>query len=133
MGFSKREQIQVFKVKVWKTTYADDKFSLFIRARDGKCMRCGSIDKKLDCSHFWKRGDSGTRFDRNNCIALCRDCHTIWEHQKNNEYKDFMLNWLGEVEYRLLEIRARTWKNRRDSVIEFMQWYENPNSNSNVR
>lgn len=113
----------VYKIKVWKTTTADQKFSKYIRERDGRCMRCGRSDVGLDCSHYWKRGDKGTRFDPKNCIALCRDCHTIWERQKNNEYKAFMLNWLGREEYEALETRARTSTKLFDAVLEWMALY----------
>jgi hypothetical protein len=111
----------VYKIKLWSTGYADDKFSLWIRARDGKCRRCGSSSKPLDCSHYWKRGDSGTRYDPLNCVAVCRDCHTIWERQQNNEYKAFMVDWLGQEEYDALERRARTFKKRVDAVLECMK------------
>lgn len=117
-----RPKVGIRKPKpIWKTTYADGKFSLYIRKRDGKCMRCNRTDKPLDCSHYWKRGDKGTRFDPKNCIALCRDCHTIWEKQQNLEYKEFMIKWLGQEEYDLLEIRARTVKPQRQAVMECME------------
>lgn len=110
-----------YKIKIWNTTYADAKFSKWIRQRDGKCLRCLSVAKPLDNSHYWKRGDSGTRFDPENCVALCRDCHTIWEKQQNNEYKTFMLDRLGQERYELLEKRARSFKKRVDAVLEVME------------
>lgn len=119
--FSKKNQTKVFKIKVWKTNYADSRFSQFIRERDGRCMRCRRTDKPLDCSHYWKRGDSATRFDPLNCIALCRDCHTIWERRKNYEYREYMLKTLGEEAYTALEIRARTFQNRREAVMVCMK------------
>lgn len=64
----------------------------------------------------------GTRFDANNCVALCRDCHTVWERHQNEEYKKFMLDWLGEKEYNLLEMRARTSMKMRDATLELMAW-----------
>ena len=112
-------------MKVWKTTYADKVFSLFIRKRDGMCMRCHRRDVGLDCSHYWVRNNSGTRFDPMNCIALCRECHTIWEKRRNNEYKQFMLDWLGKKDYDLLETRARSFKSRDVAVAEFKAFYEN--------
>jgi len=112
----------VFRVKIWNTGYADKVFSNFIRKRDGKCKRCGSTTKPLDNSHYWERGRKGTRFDPRNCIALCRECHTIWEHQKNTEYMKWMIKWLGEEEYRALELRARTMMKMRDAVLELMAW-----------
>lgn len=108
------------KLKIWKTTYADKLFSLFIRARDGKCMRCHRTDLPLDCSHYWERGKTGTRFDPDNCIALCRDCHTAWDKKQNQAYKDFMLKRLGQERYDALERKARTMKKMWDAVVECM-------------
>lgn len=121
--FSKENQVKVFKVTPIKTDTADTKFSLWIRKRDPQCRRC-VITPSSDCSHYWKRGDSGTRFDPENCVGLCRSCHTIWERQKNNEYKDFMVSWLGQEKYDALERRARTFKNRTEAVLDFMNWYK---------
>lgn len=109
------------KQYVWKTTTADNYFSKHIRERDKECRRCFSKVKALDNSHYWGRGNSGTRFDPKNCVALCRDCHTIWERQKNLEYKEFMITWLGQIEYDLLERRARTVKQRHQAILECME------------
>lgn len=110
----------VYKIKVWKTKYADEKFSEFIRARDPICKRCDAAPSR-DNSHYWKRGHSGTRFDPRNCVGLCRPCHDLWEHRKNDEYKDFMVSLLGPEEYDAVEKRARTFMNRTDAVLEWMR------------
>lgn len=105
------------KPNVWNVKYADYLFSKFIRERDPTCRRCW-IEDSHDCSHYWGRGNSATRFDPKNCVGLCRMCHDIWEHQKNNEYKRFMVNWLGKKEYDELEHRARSFKRRREAIRE---------------
>lgn len=107
------------KVRDWGTRYADSLFSKHIRTRDPMCRRCWVVPSD-DNSHFWGRGHSATRFDPKNCIGLCRPCHDIWEHQKNNEYRKFMVNWLGKEEYEALEHRARSFKKRSDAVRECM-------------
>ncbi len=109
----------VYKIKIWKCTYADNKFSQHIRKRDSICRRCKRA-QSTDCSHYWLRKHSKTRFDPQNCVGLCRPCHDIWEHQKNNEYKDFMIEWLGKEEYDLLEIRARSFQKRVDAILGCM-------------
>lgn len=119
------KKVKVFKQKIWNLKYTDNKFSLHIRARDGKCMRCGSADKSLDNSHYWRRDMKGTRFDPNNCIALCRECHTIWERQQNPEYKAWMIRWLGEEEYQAVEHRARSYKHQRTAITECMNLLNN--------
>lgn len=110
----------VFKLVLWTLAHADKTFSLFIRKRDGRCMRCKRADKALDCSHYWRRDMWGTRFDPKNCVALCRDCHTLWERHQNPEYKAWMIRWIGQAEYDALEHRARTYKGRRNAIAECM-------------
>ncbi|KKM69561.1 hypothetical protein LCGC14_1449490, partial [marine sediment metagenome] len=51
-----------------KTKTADNYFSLFVRGRDEKCLKCGTVDN-LTASHYWIRGHSSTRYDPDNCIA----------------------------------------------------------------
>ncbi|MBR1146688.1 HNH endonuclease [Bradyrhizobium sp. AUGA SZCCT0431] len=122
VSFSKADQVKIFKVTPLKTKTADGKFSMWIRQRDGMCRRCKRTGIGLDNSHYWRRDMKRTRFDPKNCIALCRDCHTAWERHQNNEYKAFMVEWLGRDEYDALEERARTSMQMRDAVLELMTW-----------
>lgn len=122
-----KRKVQVFKQKIWSTKYTDQLFSNYVRQRDGKCMRCYKVDIPLDNSHYWERGRKGTRFDPLNCVALCRDCHTIWEKHQNHEYMQFMAKLLGPVEYINMEKRARTIKKMRDAVLECMEFLKGDN------
>lgn len=123
LGAKKRTARSIRRKRgIWSTTTADSKFSLFIRQRDGACKRCGAKEY-LTCSHFWMRSHSATRFDPENCIALCagpysNQCHETWEHRKNYEYKEWMIGWLGQDKYDALERRARSYKNRAEAVAE---------------
>lgn len=103
-----------------KSATADKSFSIYIRTRDPLCKRCKRAPTR-DCSHFWGRGHSATRYDPKNCVGLCRPCHDIWEHQKNVEYKDWMEDWLGLEEYIALERRARSFMKREKAI---QQWQE---------
>ncbi len=103
------------------TAYVDKKFSRWIRDRDPICVRCYKAPSQ-DCSHYWARGRSGTRFDDENCVGLCRACHGLWEMRKNHEYMDHMVTRLGRKRYEELERRARTFKSRRIAVEEAMAW-----------
>lgn len=66
-----------------KIDLADKAFSHYIRLRDMKCLRCGSLvrlnDKGLpithQASHFQGRGKESTRFDPDNVCTLCTGCH----------------------------------------------------------
>jgi len=46
----------------------------------------------------------------------------MWERQKNNEYKAFMISWLGQEEYDDLETLARTCVPLREAVLKAMSW-----------
>jgi len=90
----------------------DAVFSKRIRARDKWiCQRCRKQHKKnsqgLHCSHYWHRADMGTRWEDDNCIALCYGCHRRWEGDKQGEYLDFMMDKLGEQRYNCLKVRAK--------------------------
>lgn len=96
-----------------KISLADRLFSLYIRTRDKwTCRRCGTFHEPptsaLHCSHFWGRGNRGTRWEPDNCIALCYGCHQYFESNKHGPYRDMMLKILGEKRYKTLEIQART-------------------------
>lgn len=114
------------KPKFWSIKKADDMFSLYIRERDGKCLRCGKLrsdTNPLTCSHFWARQHNAVRFDPENCVSLCWiPCHKYhWEKEKKTYYRDFMVRWLGEEKYMQLEKRARSIKPQLDAIIECMQ------------
>jgi len=97
-----------------KLCKADSEFSLFVRERDlWTCNRChkryppGSIG--LQCSHYWGRGKESTRFDPENCDALCTGCHNLWGHgDEREQYKAFKIKQLGQNGYNILEMRAHT-------------------------
>lgn len=104
------------KKGIWSTATADNYFSKWVRARDGKCLRCQRTDN-LTCSHYKRRAISITRFDPENCIALCADCHREWEGPKEG-YTDFMISWLGLDKFVELERRAGRHMARPDAVAE---------------
>lgn len=114
----------------WSTKHADTKFSIWIRDRDGKCLRCGTKDG-LTCSHYHIRKHSATRFDPKNCIALCWPCHQDWEGPKNG-YTEFMISWLGKDEFLELAIRAGSVMKRPDAVAEWKAFYEQDQSTKQI-
>lgn len=86
---------------IWTRERADKEFSLFIRARDPKCVRCHARPSD-DCSHYFEKGTSSclVRFDPENADGLCRQCHGLWEGRKSGyvEYKIRMLGSKGLME-----------------------------------
>jgi len=47
---------------------------ILARAR-WRCQACGFPTYRLEVHHVVKRSKGGSDFDRNQLIALCRDCH----------------------------------------------------------
>lgn len=120
-----RRATKLPKPKIWSTAKADKLFSQYIRSRDGKCKRCGKTEY-LQCSHFWARANSATRYYPANCIALCYGCHygnriQGWEYNKQGAYRDFMITWLGEEKYFSLELLAQTTYPRSDAILDCMK------------
>lgn len=115
------------KGKLWSSMKADKEFSAYIRNRDEwRCRYCGKDfsqnRSQLHNSHFWSRANSGTRYDPLNCIAACYACH-YWklEPAKHGIYRDLMIEWLGQEEYKALERRAMTIKKRDVAIAECMK------------
>jgi 5-methylcytosine-specific restriction endonuclease McrA len=66
-----------------KIDKADEYFSKYVRLKQGKCQRCGSLVKfngrgdpiSHQLSHFQGRRKEATRFDLDNADTLCGACH----------------------------------------------------------
>lgn len=106
---------------------ADTLFSKYIRERDGKCVKCGKTEY-LQCSHFWPRAISHTRFDPENCDTLCYGCHYGdryhgWEYAKQGAYRTFKIEQLGEERYKALEERSNTFMQQREAINNFMTFH----------
>lgn len=111
------------RIKIRRT---DTLFSDLIRERDKwTCQRCqrqydpnSTSDRlALHTSHYWSRGKESTRFEPDNCIALCMACHLLWGHgDQRDQYKEFMVKRLGEARFKSLMVQANTYKKRDDKM-----------------
>ena len=113
------------KPKIWKLITADRKFSKYIIKRDKKCQRCKRKDRQLQCSHFWVRQHYSTRFDPDNCCAVCAWCHTFdkdnWENDRLGEYRAYMIKKLGKKGFEKLKAKHFEFKSKREAIIECME------------
>lgn len=110
---------------IWTLEYADQRFAEWIKERDKKCQYpyCNSLN--LDNSHFYLRSNSGTRFDPDNCIALCRTHHEQWGvpvSSSNTEYRDFMVQRLGQEKFVILTHKANGIYKREQAIVDLMLW-----------
>lgn len=109
---------------MWTLEYADAQFAKWIKARDGKCQYpyCNQLEN-LDNSHFHLRSNSATRYDPDNCIALCRLHHGLLEvpvPTKNLEYMALMQARLGPVKFIELSRKANSIYNRSQAILDCM-------------
>lgn len=92
------------------TSKLDKIFSLYIRLRDTdengyfKCPTCGKIKtfKQADCSHYWSRKHTSTRWNEENCCAECS-----YDNRMNSSHLDglgkYLKKKLGEQKFQMLE------------------------------
>lgn len=115
-----------------RTDPADKWFSKYVRLRDGKCLRCGSpvqFNDKGDpithqCSHYIGRRKEATRFDPANGATACYGCHQYW-HENHEEYKSWMIKYIGQVAFDHLIIRSNLYckKDRKMAELVWKQAY----------
>ena len=112
---------------------AEDKlFSKYIRKRDKKCSRCGSLvqfNEKGDpvshsASHYITRGNWATRMDEWNVTTLCFPCHQKWGGDDRAEYKKFMQEWLGKAAFQNLLMRSNGSASKRKIRIWAKAYYK---------
>jgi hypothetical protein len=106
---------------------ADQLFSRWIRNRDNwTCKRCGKKyekgDQRLQNSHFYGRSHENTRFEPDNCDAMCFGCHQFFTSNPA-DYASWKIKQLGQKGYDLLMLRAYTYK-KKDRKMEVIKWSE---------
>lgn len=108
--------------EIWTTERADKKFSEQIRTRDPICKKCNRRPS-TDCSHYYERHHSATRFDPRNGDGICRQCHSLWEGRKNG-YEAYKRRQLGARGYIDLQRLAYSVMKRDEAIIKFMKRHE---------
>ncbi len=104
---------------------ADTTFSQYIRTRDSwSCVRCGMYyappTTSLQCSHYFGRGKESTRFDPENCDALCWGCHHYWGSVNREDYRNFKIKQLGQKGFDALTLRANSYK-KKDRKMAYLE------------
>lgn len=75
--------------------------SEIVRAR-GRCEKCGKRDN-LQCAHIFGRTYNNTRWDLDNLLCLCADCHINFAHKQPILFAEWVRKHLGEERYELLK------------------------------
>lgn len=121
---------------------ADQLFSKWIRTRDKwTCQRCKTKYQEnsqgLHCSHFYGRRNESTRFEPDNCIALCYGCHKYFDETNREAYREFKLNQLGQKRFDTLKVQVNTYK-KKDRKLEAIIWkqalkkYDSTTTSNNI-
>lgn len=110
---------------VVKIDKADKIFSQYIRTRDNwTCQRCYKQytppTKALHCSHFMGRAKEATRYDEENCDALCHGCHRYFTAQPAEHYQ-WQVNRKGQQAVDMLVLRSNQYQ-RKDRAIAYLYW-----------
>lgn len=84
----------------------DKIFSLYIRARDGKCVQCGSTDQPTN-GHLFTRGHFSTRWDELNCHQQCWGCNSFHKWDAH-PYTSWFIRQYGIEAYDDLHVKHST-------------------------
>lgn len=106
---------------------ADTVFSVYIRTRDNwTCQRCSKVftppTMALHNSHFFGRARENTRFDPENCDALCYGCHQYWGSAGREDYRDFKIQQLSQHRFDELTLRSNSYRKKdRKASLSYAQ------------
>jgi len=102
-----------------KETKLDKVFSLWIRSRDKRCLKCGKTEN-LQCAHIYSRIARSVRWDSDNAITLCYACHIGWAHKYPLEFAEFVEKLLGKRKLKGLKSRyysLKSWSQKEKQQI----------------
>lgn len=79
--------------------------SQYVRARDGRCVRCGGTTGQLQCAHVFSRRYAATRTDELNAVCLDAACHRYLT-ENPLEHVSFFRAYLGDAVFFALKDKA---------------------------
>lgn len=84
--------------KAHKQKVLDKMWSAKVRARDGACLKCGSISC-LNAHHVFGRRHTSTRWDVDNGVTLCMPCHIFWAHRDVGSFAAWFIGREGKNKF----------------------------------
>ena len=78
------------------------------RAR-GYCVRCKNTET-LQTAHIYSRSNRAVRWDLNNVVCFCYNCHMNFAHKNPIAFTEWVKSWLGEFKFTELQQRANSLK-----------------------
>lgn len=99
----------------------DKVHSLFIRARDKRCVTCGSTEK-LQCGHIFTRSAYATRWDLStagNAHAQCAKCNIRHEYDPY-PFNNWYITQFGKDEWDKMHTRHKAVYKVTQEQLEFI-------------
>lgn len=84
-------------------------FSQYMRKKIGECQFCRKKDN-LQIHHIYSRNRLSVRWDENNILVLCPQCH-FWAHQNPVEFVERLHLLLGD--------KLETLKKKANTIYKF--------------
>jgi hypothetical protein len=113
-------------------TKLDRVFSEYIRFKDAdeggtaSCVTCGKLAywREMDCGHYIKRSNRGTRWEPTNCGPQCTRCNRFMDGNMD-EFADYICRNYGETErQRLMTLKRQAVKFTRSDLEEMILFYK---------
>jgi len=102
---------------------ADKWCSLYIRARDGMCVICGST-QNLQNGHLFSRVSYITRWCEVNCHCQCRDCNNLHEYNPHL-FTNWFIHKFGVKKYDWLLAKHNGIKKFKDfELLDIADYYK---------
>ena len=103
---------------------ADAAMSLYVRARDKRCVLCGT-PYRLQAGHLIRRGKWSVRYDERNVFCQCAGCN-----KRHNYYPEFYTNWwinrFGQEAYDKLVRDSQKLKHYTTAeLLEIAEYFKN--------
>lgn len=83
------------KIKKIRISKYDKEWSLKVRARDERCLKCGRT-QNLAAHHFVRRSVKSTRLMLENGITLCPSCHVFSHIFSAHRTPEMFKRWFKE-------------------------------------
>lgn len=82
-----------------------------VLARDVFCRAPGCVHASASAHHIFKRDRLATAFNPTYLVGLCLTCHTSWAHGHPEEFREWLLSWMGDAYYEGLRLSNTIVKN----------------------
>lgn len=83
----------------------DKLWAIVVKQRDGyQCVVCGK--DPVSAHHIFSRKNHSTRWEISNGVSLCFWHHLRWAHVEYEQFRDFVMAWMGKREFEAIKERA---------------------------